>query len=440
MAVAVLRQYWGCIALTLLLMMPAMPSFANTMEGIRVWPSPDSTRVVFDMKNAPKYSYFKLHNPERLVIDLRDTNTHFNFKSLDFDSDLVKKVRTSRSPKKGVLRIVIEANQSFHPVLFPLSPTKPYGHRLVVDVFGDKKKASTAPPKTIEDTQRDVIIAVDPGHGGEDPGSIGGHGMYEKKITLAIARRLEHLINAEKGMKAVATRKGDYYVGLDKRTEEARHLGADLLVSIHADAYTSAQPRGASVWVLSMRRANTEIGRWLEKTERHSELLGGAADVIKDAGHEQYVARALLDMSMDRAMVESHAAANLVVKELRHVTRMHKKAPVSASLAVLKSPDIPSMLVETGFISNPAEEKLLASPHHQQKLAKAIFRGIKAYFVHKPPAGTLFAKLYTRKHVVKSGDSLSALAVRYDTSVTALKKKNHLSSNVLKVGQVLQIP
>lgn len=440
MAAVTSRQYWGCVFLTLLLFLFSFFCRANQLDGVRVWPSPDSTRVVFDLSSPPKYSYFMLHSPERLVIDLTGTSTKFDFSKLSFTSDLVEKVRTSQPDKAGELRVVLELKQTIHPVLFPLSPTKPYGERLVIDVFAERKAKPERPPQMLEDTKRDIIVAVDAGHGGEDPGSIGSHGTYEKVLTLDIAKRLQRLINAEQGMKAVMTRTGDYYVGLDRRTEKARKLGADLLVSIHADAFISAQPRGASVWVLSMRRANSEIGRWMEQTERHSELLGGAADVIQSAGNEQYVARALLDMSMDRAMVESHAVANQVVKQLGHTTRMHKKAPVSASLAVLKSPDIPSLLVETGFISNPKEEQQLRTSRHQQALAQAIFKGIKAYFVAKPPQGTLFAALHNRSHVVVQGDSLSVLARRYHTSVGALKKANKLSSNVIHVGQKLMIP
>lgn len=235
-------------------------------------------------------------------------------------------------------------------------------------------------------------------------------------------------------------RTSDYYVNLNRRSEIARKNQADLLISVHADAFTSPQPRGASVWVLSQGRANSEIGRWMEQTEKHSELLGGAAEIIENTSSEKYVARALLDMSMDNSMVESQAVAAGIVKELGKVTKLHKRKPVAASLAVLKSPDIPSILVETGFISNPTEAKLLSTASHQDKLALAIFRGTRDYFKQHPPHGSYLARQLNRKHVVKSGESLSLIAARYKTSVSKLKKENKLKSDVVRIGQVLRIP
>lgn len=428
-----------------LLMLLAMPSllWANQLNSVRLWPSPDNTRVVLDLSASPDYSYFRLSSPERLVIDIKQTGNRVNFSQLKHKQGLVNKVRLSTPPKKGTLRVVLELTKPIKPVIFPLSPTKPYGDRLVIDLFDTEQQAKvsktiTAAQKTKQD--RDIIIAIDAGHGGEDPGSIGPGKRYEKRVTLAIAKELAALINAQRGLKAVMIRTGDYFVNLNRRSELARKHGADLLLSIHADAYSTPQPRGASVWVLSRKRANTEIGRWLEQTEKHSELLGGAAEVIQDSGNEKYVARALLDMSMDHSLVESHDVAKRIVKEMGRVTKMHKKTPVSASFAVLKSPDIPSLLIETGFISNPQEAKLLSSKSHQRKLAKAIFNGVNAYFKAKPPEGALYANKHKQTHVVKKGESLSRLAKRYHTSVAQLKKTNKLKRDTLFVGQVLTIP
>jgi len=429
------------VLLTLWLALPAISS-ANELKGVRIWPSPDNTRVVFDLSAQPDYSYFTLSSPQRLVIDIKDTANRVDLAKLSSKPSLVNKVRLSKPPKPGTLRVVLELSKQAKPVLFPLSPTKPYGDRLVIDLFDTEQakvsKTVTAEQKTRQD--RDIIIAIDAGHGGDDPGSIGPGKRYEKRVTLAIAKQLAKLIDAQRGLKAVLIRSGDYFVNLNRRSELARKHGADLLLSIHADAYTTPQPRGASVWLLSRKRANTEIGRWLEQTEKHSELLGGAAEVIQDSGNEKYVARALLDMSMDHSMVESHAVAKRIVNELGKVTKMHKKKPVSASFAVLKSPDIPSLLIETGFISNPQEAKLLASRSHQQKLAKAIFKGVNSYFKARPPEGALYARLHDRKHVVKKGESLSLLAQRYNTTVSQLKKTNKLKRNTLFIGQVLAIP
>ncbi|MBW8191025.1 N-acetylmuramoyl-L-alanine amidase [Neiella marina] len=413
---------------------------ANSLKGVRVWPSPESTRVVLDLTEQPSYKYFSLTNPDRLVVDLKHTTGKVDLANVNVDSKLVKKIRTSTPPEKGTLRLVLELARPVKPVLFPLSPTKPYGDRLVIDAFDTKEpsKVVTASQKVTQD--RDVVIAIDAGHGGEDPGSIGPGKRYEKRVTLAISKRLANYINKQKGMKAIMVRTNDYYVNLNKRSEIARKNQADLLISVHADAFTSPQPRGASVWVLSQGRANSEIGRWMEQAEKHSELLGGAAEIIENTNSEKYVARALLDMSMDNSMVESQAVAGRIVKELGKVTKLHKKKPVAASLAVLKSPDIPSILVETGFISNPTEARLLTTASHQDKLALAIFRGTRDYFKQSPPPGSYLARQANRNHVVKRGESLSLIAARYRTSVSQLKKENKLKTDVVRIGQVLRIP
>lgn len=432
------QQFMRFVVLSLAL--AANLAWANQLKGVRVWPSPENTRIVFDMAEQPVYSYFHLTKPDRLVVDLKKTQAGIDFSKIKSNSKLVKKVRTSGSPAKGTLRVVLELTRPAKAVLFPLSPTKPYGNRLVIDVFDTKKPAKVITAAEKAGTNRDVVVAIDAGHGGEDPGSIGPGKRYEKRITLAIAQKLAWYINQQKGMKAVMVRTGDYYVNLNKRSELARQKQADLLISVHADAFTSPKPRGASVWVLSMGRANSEIGRWMEQTEKHSELLGGAAAVIEGAGSERYVARALLDMSMDRSMVESQAVAANIVQELGKITKLHKKKPVAASLAVLKSPDIPSILVETGFISNPTEAKLLTTPSHQDKLARAIFRGTVDYFKAAPPAGTYLASVRRSEHKVKRGESLSVIAQRYNTTVAMLKKENKLKSSQVRIGQVLKIP
>ena len=215
---------------------------------------------------------------------------------------------------------------------------------------------------------------------------------------------------------------------------------ADFFISIHADAFSTPQPNGASVWVLSLRRANTEIGKWIEKREKHSELLGGAAQVLKDTNSEKYLAQALLDMSMEHSMSTGYEVALEVIKQMGKITKMHKKTPQSASLAVLNSPDIPSLLVETGFISNHKEEKLLNSSKHQKKLANALFQAVFNHFKANPPKGSLLAERKVRRHKVTSGESLSVLAKRYRISVARLKTHNNLNSNTVKIGQVLEIP
>jgi N-acetylmuramoyl-L-alanine amidase len=323
--------------------------------------------------------------------------------------------------------------------LFPLKPTGPYGERLVIDLpYQDNSQPQVV--SKIAPSSEDIIVAVDAGHGGEDPGAIGGRRTYEKDVTLQIAKRLAARINDEPGMKAVMVRSGDYFVNLNKRSEIARKHGAHILVSVHADGFTSPRPEGASVWVLSHKRANTEIGRWLESHEEQSELLGGTGEIIRNNNNERYLAHTLLDMSMDHSMNAGYEVSSDILEELRKITKLHKPQPEHASLAVLKSPDIPSVLVEAGFITNPHEEKLLASSSHQQQIAAAIFGGVKRYFMKKPPEGTLFAALKARKHVVRPGESLSVIASRYGISLVSLKQANQLSNNLLKIGQVLVIP
>jgi N-acetylmuramoyl-L-alanine amidase len=434
----------------IILYMVSMPLWAqNTINSVRVWPSPDSTRVVFDLDEKPDFSYFMLKNPSRLVIDLEHTDALKALPGIPEKHQIVGKLRYSKPKNKRSVRLVFELNTTIKPVIFALAPTGPYKNRLVVDLYNkDQEVISATPAQTAAKNrqlsqERDIVIAIDAGHGGEDPGSIGPSGTYEKTVTLQIAKRLERMIDAERGMISRMVRSGDYFVKLNTRTSRAREKKADFLVSIHADAFTSPGPNGASVWVLSLGRANSEIGKWIEDKEKHSELLGGAADVIKDTANEKYLAQALLDMSMDHSMKTGLNVAEEVVKELRKVAKLHKKVPQHASLAVLKSPDIPSILVETGFISNHREERLLKTAAHQERLAKAIFSSIKNYYLRNPPDDSLFAKLKSQHpttHKVRSGESLSLLASRYGISVNKLKQANQLKSNTLFIGQELSIP
>lgn len=426
------------------LMIQSANAAQNKIDGLRIWPSPDNTRIVLDMSSAPEFSYFSLKNPHRLVIDLKNTADDKPLVNTSEHGDLVHKVRYSTPKNSQSARIVIELEREAEASLFAMTPTTPYGHRLVVDLLD----SVGAPPTSVvmdgssSHRDRDIIVAIDAGHGGEDPGSIGPSGTYEKHITLKIAKKLEALINAEYGMRAIMTRNGDYYISPNKRPEIARKQKADLLISIHADAFTQPQPRGGSVWVLSMRRADTELGRWMEKSERHSELLGGAAEVISDKSSERYLAETILGLSMDHSMATSHNLGNTVIEEMKKVTSLHKKLPQAASLAVLTSPDIPSILVEVGFISNPQEEKNLNWTKHREKLAQAMFTAAKRYFKQVPPDGTLWAseKSHNRTHRVRSGESLSLLAQRYKVNVSSLKAANNLNSDVVRIGQVLTIP
>lgn len=427
--------------LTLSLMPFLSGASENSINSVRIWPSPNSTRVVFDLKKAPQYSYFTLTNPNRLVIDLADMSEKVDFSKFENDSSLLKLVRYSTPKEKGSVRVVLELTKKVNPQIFSLVPTAPYGDRLVVDLVDPSPVERVVEPR-MKIRSEDIIIAIDAGHGGEDPGSIGRGGTFEKNVTLNIARKLAELINKEHGMQAVMIRTGDYYITPNRRPEVAREKKADLFVSIHADAFTQPGPNGASVWVLSMGRANSELGRWMESTEKHSELLGGAAEVIQDVASERYLTQALLDMSMDHSIATSYDVSRNILSELKQMMKLHKKVPQAASLAVLTSPDIPSVLVETGFISNPKEEKNLNWSTHQQNLANAIFNGIKQHFSVTPPDGTLWAsrRPASLQHRVSRGESLSVLAQRYNVTVSNIKKANNLNGDMVRIGQVLNIP
>ncbi|MDP7593376.1 MAG: N-acetylmuramoyl-L-alanine amidase [Litorilituus sp.] len=409
----------------------------NGIEGVRVWPAPENTRIVFDLKTKPDYKYFSLTKPNRLVIDFKNTKNHTSLTSLAKNDARIKLFRTSKAKFKNSTRLVLELSQSYQLTVFPLAPAGQYGNRLVVDLY-DKARTAKVSSKP-KNSLGDIVIGIDAGHGGEDPGSIGAQGTYEKRVTLAIANKLKNLVNKEKGMKAVMIRSGDYYIDLNRRTSIARNKHVDFLVSIHADAFRTAAPSGASVWVVTQKRAESELARWLLNREKKSELLGGGGGVIKNTD-DSHLALALADMSKEHSLGVSFGVANNVISQLKKITKMHKKTPQNGNFGVLKSSDIPSILVETGFISNHREEKNLTWPKHQRALASAIHRGIKNYFVAHPLTGSYFASIGYKKHKVRSGESLSVLAQRYKISMAKIKSANNLKSNTLRIGQMLKIP
>jgi len=420
------------------LLLISIQSYAvNSIDGVRVWPAPENTRIVFDLAHKPEYSYFSLKNPQRLVIDFKNSKNFAKFKKAADGDKRIIKIRTSTPKNRKNTRLVLELANDFKLSVFSLAPAGQYGDRLVVDLY-DKNK----PVKVVAQTQkskRDIIIGIAAGHGGEDPGSIGAKGSYEKRVTFAISKKLEALINNETGMKAVMIRKGDYYVHVNRRTTIARKEKVDFLVSIHADAFSTPKPSGASVWLVSNKRVESEMAKWLVNREKSSELLGGGGGTIKNT-QDANLAFTLADLSKEHSLEVSRNIANSVIRQLRKITKMHKRLPQHASFAVLRASDIPSILVETGFISNLREEKNLNSAKHQQKLAKAVFSGLKNYFLEHPPRNTYYASISYQKHKVASGDSLSKLAQRYNVSVTKIKSLNHLPSSVLKIGQTLKIP
>lgn len=405
------------------------------INGLRVWTAPDNTRLVFDLSGPVEHTLFTLKNPNRIVIDIKGAEVRGKLPTPDLAASEIRRVRYARRHRHD-LRVVLDLKDAVRPKSFLLKPNHEYGNRLVIDLYN----AASKPPapkteQTIAGRPRDIIVAIDPGHGGEDPGATGPNGIHEKTVVLAIAKRLAALVAKQPGMKPYLTRTGDYYVSLRDRMREARAHHADLFISIHADSYPNPHARGASVYTLSTRGASSEAARWLANKENASDLIGGVSLDDKD----DLLASVLLDLSQNATIEASHEAAKAVMDDLRRVVPLHRSRVERAAFVVLKSPDVPSMLVETSFISNPREERKLATRSYQRTLARAIMAGINDYFTKNPPPGTYLAER-ERKHIIARGDTLSQIAHHYQVSISALKDTNNLRSNLLHVGDVLRIP
>jgi N-acetylmuramoyl-L-alanine amidase len=376
----------GCLALVLAAFAHAAPP--ATVKAVRLWAGPEGTRLVFDLSAPVEHNVLTLQNPDRVVIDISDARVD-SASELPDGQGFVKQLRVGPQGRNDV-RFVIDLSSPAAPNSFNVAPSGSYGNRLVVDL---SPIASNAPPvvvKSADDAHgRDVIVAIDAGHGGVDPGSIGKSGTREKNVTLAIARRLKERIDREPGMRAVLTRDSDYFVELRDRIVRARRQQADMFVSVHADSYRDRSVVGSSVYVLSARGASDESARWLADRENAADLVGGVSLDDKDS----VLASVLLDLSQGASMSASFDAAQKVMDELDRIGNVTRRGVKSAGFLVLKSPDIPSILVETAFISNPTEESRLGSGKHQQRLAEAIFQGVRGYFYTNPPPGTLVAQL-----------------------------------------------
>ncbi|WP_184595194.1 N-acetylmuramoyl-L-alanine amidase AmiB [Pseudomonas nitroreducens] len=443
-------------------------SAATQIKSVRIWRAPDNTRLVFDLSGPVQHSLFTLSAPNRIVVDINGAQMAAALDKLKLSNTPITAMRSAqRSPTD--LRLVLDLKNSVTPKSFVLPPNQQYGNRLVVDLYDQGADIAPDVPATPTPSvpatpvspaqsvakipapssggKRDVVIAIDAGHGGEDPGALGPNGLHEKNITLSIARELQRQINQMKGFRAELTRTGDYFIPLRNRTVIARKKGADLFVSIHADAAPSRSAFGASVFALSDRGATSETARWLADTENRSDLIGGDGGVNLD-DKDKMLAGVLLDLSMTATMSSSLDVGHKVLTSVGRVTPLHKRRVEQAGFMVLKSPDIPSILVETGFISNPNESAKLASGSHQQALARSIAAGVRQYFVQTPPPGTYIASLRDggqlasgpREYVVRSGDSLAMVASRFDVSTASIRSTNSLKSDELKIGQVLKIP
>lgn len=424
-------------------------AFAD-VEGIRLWHAPESSRLVFDLDSAAEHRIFSLRSPDRLVIDIDNSKMLTAIKDLPTSTGPVKIIRWGTRDKTS-LRVVLDLREPVEAKSFPLVPNNQYKHRLVIDLYPKNqllKPAVVSKPviDAIKATtgMRDIIVAIDAGHGGEDPGAIGHGGVYEKKVVLSIAKKLEQYLINEKGFQAALIRTGDYYVGLRDRTKRAREANADLFISIHADAFSSPRAKGSSVFALSKRGATSEAARWLADKENSSDLIGGVGALSLD-DKDDVLAGVLLDLSMTASLGMSLGVGRTILNSMGGVSKLHKRRVEQAGFAVLKSPDIPSLLIETGFLSNPGEARKLKTSAYQKQMARAIFSGIKEYFQQSPPPGTYLASIKNKdnnlkRYVIAPGDTLSMIALKHDTSMSSLKKLNGLKSSSLRVGQVIKVP
>lgn len=347
------------------------------LTGIRVSQTADDhTRVVFDLSSGVEHKLFTLNNPPRVVIDLKDTRESQALAISNKSTNLMHNLR-SADKSSGELRVVLDLKSKVRPRSFTLQPNGKSGHRLVVDLHGTN--LSPTPILTSQQEKRkhkkEYIIAVDAGHGGRDPGAVGKKGTREKDVTLAVAKKLKTLINRTPGYRAVLTRSGDRYIKLRHRVKIARDNQADLFLSIHADSFKSPKVEGASVYALSLRGASSEAAKWIAEKENASDLIGGISLDDKD----DLIASVLLDLSQTATIQDSLELGSVVLKQMGKVSKLNNKNVQQAGFAVLKAPDMPSILIETAFLSNPKEEKKLRSSKHQQKLAKAVFSGIKVH-------------------------------------------------------------
>lgn len=378
-------RFISSYCLLLIFSLSAGAGEAVHLKNIRLWAAPDSTRVVFDISRPVGYDLKLLSDPFRLVVDMDKTEPFAVLPRPVKHDEFIRGIRSGRHG--DFLRVVLDLKKHAEAKGFLLKPNERYGHRLVVDVYDDQQGQAVIPEEAPAPGYRDFVVAVDAGHGGEDPGAIGPRGTHEKAVVLQIAKKLARALNQERGIRAVLTRTGDYYLPLRKRIELARRHKADLFISIHADAFTNPRVRGSSVYVLSSRGASSEHARWLAERENASDLVGGVSLDDKD----NLLASVLLDLSQTASLEASIDAAENILQGLKKVGKLHKPGVESAAFAVLKSPDIPSLLVEAAFISNPQEEKNLRSSAHQQKLVQALAAGVKRYFEANAANGTFVA-------------------------------------------------
>ena len=411
------------------------------INDLRIADRETITRVVFDLTSKVNHNVFVLKNPNRVVLDIDNCDANGKLKTKRVGGTLLKGLRYAQKSNEK-LRVVFDLNASVSPKSFLLLPNNGKDHRLVLDLTVASADARTQPVLAVPPTPknfRDVIIAIDAGHGGKDPGAIGRGGTREKDIVLSISKYLKTLIDQQQGMRAVLTRENDTFIPLRHRIKKASKRNADIFLSIHADAAVDRRARGSSVYVLSQHGATSEAAKILAQRENEVDKIGGVSLEDKDP----VLKSVILDLSQTATIGASIDLAEDIFYQLRKVGKVSRRHVEQAGFAVLKSPDIPSVLVETAFISNPQEEQRLRNTKHQQALARAIFNGVRVYFKNHAPSDALLANLgngESSTHTIKRGETLSGIAQHYQVSVIDLRKVNALKSDVIREGQILTIP
>lgn len=422
------------IIIWLLAMLYSSLSFAaqTKVNAVRVRANSENTRLVFDTSRIPEHRIFQLTKPARLIIDFSNTKLSGKLKLPSNSSQLITGLRTAKRGKNG-LRVVFDLSKNIKPKSFVLKATKKTSTRLVIDLPNKNTKSKVVKASTRK--IKPFIVAVDAGHGGKDPGAHGQRGTLEKVVVYQIAQKLTNIINKSPNMRAFMVRKGDYFISLKERSKIARRKNADLFISIHADAFSSPKASGASVFTLSRRGATSEAARWLASHENAADLMGGVRLDDKD----DILASVLLDLSQSASQNISHLVAKEVLANFGQIGKLHSKTVQKAGFRVLKSPDVPSILVETAYISNPDEERRLKSSKYQYKLANAIHKGVLSYAKKHTIAFNTTVK--ETSHKIARGDTLLGIAIKYGVSLDQLKKANTIArTNTIKIGQHLTIP
>ncbi|KPV40203.1 hypothetical protein AN478_08745 [Thiohalorhabdus denitrificans] len=425
------------MALIMVILFPwSLAASGNTVRDIRMWTAPDHTRVVLDLDGQVDHRLFRLKDPARVVVDLEGVESRADPEDLELPDPVLEAVRTGY-PESGTFRVVMDLRQDVKPKTFQLKPHGRHGHRLVIDLYreeGGDRPVAEARERTGAD---EVLVAVDAGHGGEDPGAIGPGGVQEKDVVLELAKRVARELDRKPGVRTFLIRDGDYFVELEERTKMAREANADLFLSVHADAFHTPNARGASVYALSRKGATDEAAAWLARSENKADLAGGV-----DLGKvDEVVASVLLDLSQTATISDSLALGSGILDQLESFTRLHSDEVSQAPFRVLKSPDIPSILIEAGFISNREEARRLQSDQYQNRIARAVANGSARFLKERGmqpmiASGNGSAIEYT----VQEGDTLWSIAERHQTSVSTIKKANDLQGSTLLVGKVLEIP